>query len=756
MPNSTTTQVPTPTIYTGSSFSALSARSDVYAVSVRNALSPGRSSAVLEADFGHLSTGGPFRLVSPPDLADKCVRIVLDSETIFEGIVQDQEMHPVGTFSNRAHTRPTGVARYRCTGMDALLDEVHIDRSVTAAYGDVDEPFAFNGRDGTDGNASASESSSSSGTSRLFDWTASAQKWTCLDIVKYALRFAQARTSFSWQVGGPADSYLDYIVRPIDPAGMTVRQLLNAAIRSSEGFAWRVDVSGGTCTVLVQSLTDTAVTDIGGTTVVPAHGTTVSLSSAVETSRLVDAPVITRVAESAYSQIEVYSEPIRIVATLDVVSTGMTDGLVPDWTAAEQTAFDADDDDSRKGEEYRHVYTQFRLPADWDGTDFQGENVLPQYDPETLTISLLATGSLATPAVVFERSIPTADGADERPALLQLYDDDNFTFVIADKPDDPLPAIGLDILDDGPAVRMGPPKTPVTLAKDRFTGTSEVSEDWDTDGALLTLSFYAHTRLSARVSGSGSRKKAIYAPGFHLWLCPNTDARTDVGQSYGTQLIRDDRTELGRLAKMAGVWYGRERNTLQLSAAVMPSIGPSLGSVVTSAYSGGTYTPIGTPITSEEYRWDSAGHFRYQMSTDFADLDFQRLARRVAESRERVVDRRLRRIEDRLRFTPLRVTGAGGGGDLCWVKITGVHTDSPTGGSDVRFFSGNRHSVPVSGAGTTAGVTIYIVDYPAGQENYPSGYLPALPIRYTWTGDSDTHTETVYFAWTVGWMGISS
>lgn len=81
-----------------------------------------------------------------------------------------------------------------------------------------------------------------------------------------------------------------------------------------------------------------------------------------------------------------------------------------------------------------------------------------------------------------------------------------------------------------------------------------------------------------------------------------------------------------------------------------------------------------------------------------------------------------------------------------WIKITGVHSDSPTGETDTRVFTGSRYET-VSGAAVQTGVTIIIANMPAGTSSFPSHFLPAIPADRSWTNaEGKIVTETVYEA----------
>lgn len=85
---------------------------------------------------------------------------------------------------------------------------------------------------------------------------------------------------------------------------------------------------------------------------------------------------------------------------------------------------------------------------------------------------------------------------------------------------------------------------------------------------------------------------------------------------------------------------------------------------------------------------------------------------------------------------------------VAWVKLTGLHADSPATG--VRVYTGTLYASPAATSGT-AGITIRIPSIAANWTAPASGvwgnlpFFSALPSAETWTGKTTTHTETVYW-----------
>lgn len=92
--------------------------------------------------------------------------------------------------------------------------------------------------------------------------------------------------------------------------------------------------------------------------------------------------------------------------------------------------------------------------------------------------------------------------------------------------------------------------------------------------------------------------------------------------------------------------------------------------------------------------------------------------------------------------------GSGGGSNLAWVKLTGLHADSPTGGD--RVYTAALYAYPNS-TNPSGTVTARIPDGgnwigpPNGWSSTAMPRMAAIPILQIWVGASESHTETVYW-----------
>jgi hypothetical protein len=689
-------------VYTGADPASLTLREHLHVTRVAANLSPGRSEASLEYVYGRVSrNGGAWRTVSPLAIAGQYCRIAVTNgtsaeQTVFVGTLRDPEIQSTGTLSLPANTSvPTGTTLYQAVGIEGLLDQIYPRTSHTSAYGEIGDAIPFNGSGAArEKNRSAAKSSGR----YVFAWGTSAEYWSARDIVEYLLAVATTETDFTWSLAaGDCATALDLVHPQLDPSGKNIRDLLNECIRPQDGFAWRPVVSGANIAVTLYSMVDAAV-EVDGTTVLPANSATLSLSEATETDRLVRDVRISQVGEAAYSEIEVYSEPVRVTATF-----ALTD-LTKRWSGAEETAFNSASDKTRQDDAYKQVFCGFRIPTNWNGLDFGGVNVLPTVDPTTGAVSFATPSAFAPPTHTFERTFPISE-TEQRAGLLLLINPDG-DYINAAKTEREHPAVGLDLPDEGMDVLLKP-QSNVLVGKNHFTGTSEYSDYYDWADGLVTVSFYSDARLTFTRTGTGTGpKRSIYLPGYHLWVTPNINTLIDRDTTQASQIQRDDRTELRRIAAMLASWYGRVRNTIAYTRGAIPTVGLRLGKIVTSAYSGGEYVPIATVVTSETFTW-SAKAENYTLRTEFADINMQALGRRKIEAEARRVNRRIRRVEEALQATPLRTVIGGSSAGVVPVGLTAKIDDHTYTGN---VYGNGRHNTA-----TETGVTIRVGAIAAGE-----------------------------------------
>ncbi|MFA5658664.1 MAG: hypothetical protein WC900_05210 [Oscillospiraceae bacterium] len=678
-------------VYIGDSMSSMELYPSVFCDNLTVKIAPGMSQALLSHKYGRIALAPATRFedIASIDLRGKFAKITIQNSegvesTLFIGYIGTQSDTPMGTIDYGSVNIATGNNYYIAYGLDFLLDRITVGVSHVDINGDVipvDTLFEFNGSSSSQ--MEKNRSAEKGEISHTFSFTETPEYWTGLDIVEYLLGRFATYSGLTWTLSGDY-SYLVNIITTLDPKGKTVRQCLNEVIRPEFGFSYRLLYDTGSDTVY---LTITSISDIDieydGTKLVPANSNTISLGEVLEYDRTVNNARITRVEQSAYDYIRVISEPVRVMATFTLgLAESLDAGLVSDWDSAKEAAYIAADDTVRQRETYEDVYQKFKLPAEWVKTDFNGVDIIPAVDDETLEVTFSSDNSYVPGVHPFDRTLPLLKDTDNPKSEYKLpvlfIKKTDGTYRVSDKTtfdgDDEAPGIGFRPLDEGPAIQLRCPYNHI-VAKNQFTGESEYEALYDYVDMLATLSFYSDAFLKFRIAGvetSGeNRTKDIYIPGFHYWYAV-AGTKIDVSETK-TGILRDDREQMKKLAYLAKAWYGRLRNTLSFN---INTISPYswLGSMITDVYSGGSFTPIGTIVSSMTYDFLSQS---ITVSTDFADLDFTRISRRFYSSSMKSVNRRIARLEEKLNAVPLR-DGRGGGGtsgtDVYLCKITGGTT----------------------------------------------------------------------------------
>ncbi len=648
-----------------------SLRTDVFCETLALRLAPQTCTAVLKHFAGRICAQGrsAFTNVLPLDLRGKYVKIAVAGTTMFYGIIPIQDDDIMGAKTNSAGTVYNQDNYYTAYSLDFLLDKIYIDKSHVyngTTVVEIDTVFAFNG----DGPELVENRYTTKDADNCYTFNFAKTEvdlWAASDFLEYMLYKFAALTGHSWTIAGDYSTLTRYTIQ-LDPQGKTVRQCLNEIFKPGMGYSFYVTSDGTNPIIYIVSVSDQDI-DIGATTVIPANARTTSITSEVEQDRRIESFRLSRVEQSAYNYIKVRSEPVRVMATLDFI----TGNLEPDWTEALETAFGSAVERLRQGETYEKVFSAFTLPEDWAGSDYNGLDILPAVDSSTLDVTFASGNQFITRAHVFDRSLPlrktSTDKLDDFKKPILFVKDSNDDYHVADKitfDGEKAPSIGFSVLDDKCGIQARPPYRHI-LGENHFEGTSDYEALYDYEDCLLTVSFYTDAVLAYEIAGASasgiSKTKVIEIPGYHYWVAaPETklDVSTDTGESW--TVIRDDREKLKEFAALAKAWYGRLRNTFTSSRQRIYAFN-YLGYMVTSITSGGSFTPIGTVISSIDYNF-SAQHLA--ISSDFYDLDFQRLAKRNANTTTGNMARRISRLEERTYNLPVREAAGGSSGDATY------------------------------------------------------------------------------------------
>jgi hypothetical protein len=663
-----------PVISLGNSLASLEANEKLYCETLNQRLAPHFSMAHLTHEYGEISLAPArgYSKESSLDLRGKFVKLSIDSQDIFHGIVGSQSDAPEGTYKNISGDVPTGDNHYSIYSLDFLLDRIYVDLSYLENSKSVNSIFSFNG---DKSKMEENRSTEKDGDSYYFDFSSDAELWSVYNILEYLLARFSSQSGLTWESSGAAE-WLNNVYMQLSPEGKTVRQCLNELITPSRGYSYFVKYEDGKCKIHVVSVSDVNI-DINGSTVVPANDDTLSINENIEYSRTIKNVRISRVEESAYSYIKVRSEPVRMMATFKLGSD--SGGLKKDWSEDDESSYSSAVDYERRDEKYDKVFAAFKFSEDWNKQDYTPTGCIPLVNEDDLEITFSDENPTAFLAHVFERTLPLLKDTDKpksgykKPFLLLKDEDGNYH--ISDKTDfegeNSAPSVGFSLSDEAPGIQLKPPYNHI-LGKGHFSGDSDYAPLYNFEDALLTVSFYTDSPLVYKLqgaSGGAGRIKTVFIPGYHYWAAmPETYVdRTQKTSSGDVTVYRDDREKLKKIAALLKVWYGRERNTLSFSYdKIFPF--PYLGAMISNIYSGGSFIPSGTIISGVDFDFMSQ---TLSVSSDFGNIDFSKLSRRSVHLSRKSTAKRINRLEEKISNIPLR-EGRGGAGAETEGKKTAI------------------------------------------------------------------------------------
>jgi hypothetical protein len=460
---------------------------------------------------------------------------------------------------------------------------------------------------------------------------------------------------------------------------------LNEIIRPEYGFSYKVTFEETETTISPQIFVFSIVEEnieLDDEIIVPANSQTLTLGDYLESLRYFDNVRISQVEQSAYDFIRVFSEPVRIMATFKIGDR--IGGLTDDWTVSDESVYIGKEDYERQDEKYEKLWSAWKLNV-WDGTDYKGVSIIPSVTEADMEVTYLnsSTGRFIYPAHCFDKKLMIKkdeskyDSDYKNPLFFLKGGDDKYFLAdktITDETEEH-PSVGMSVMDDAPGIQVKP-HLPHMLAKNHGTVTnSEYAQLYDYLDCLFTGSIFSDALLAYRIEGvetSGMpRTKNIHLPGFHYWAAaPETKIdRTETTGSEWT-IYKDDREELKKFAALAKAWYGRIRNTVSFTSQNVYAM-DALGRMITEVYSGGSFTPVGTVLTSVEYDFIN---YTLSLATDFSDLDFQKISKRNITSSNKAIQTRMAKIEEQLTGENIRIGkgGGGGGSQIKWAKTTAL------------------------------------------------------------------------------------
>lgn len=266
--------------------------------------------------------------------------------------------------------------RVQCVGILTVLDQIVVRRNFAVAQDPLDPPadigvgvtFNMLGNRKT-GNRSSSKYDFGGGYSAyVFQLDgASGEEWSALDICEYAVAMAylEAPNGPTFAIGGQTDAAA--FVDKVNTDGCSCMEIINKMLSPKQGVGFRAAYDGSTTVLIdIMSLSKTAVTVAGGSNV-PASDRqfTVSLTPSGVNTRF-------NIKESQSATYD--SVGVEIAAPQYAATFSLFDDFDQDWTAADEAAFNADDEDAgtRDQGSKANVYLRYKLKSDWLGTTVNG------------------------------------------------------------------------------------------------------------------------------------------------------------------------------------------------------------------------------------------------------------------------------------------------------------------------------------------------------------------------------------------------
>lgn len=628
-----------------------------FPVQVYLTVAPHLPSAKLRFHFGKTKQEDQtaFTQKTPPVSASRFVKITVKIGTaaeapLFVGYAPSEEYRAGAD----APAGPTGDYEATAYGLEYLLDNLTVDGHFVDPNGlagaspgsdavKLRQPGIFNDKEcwggahtpGNRGTAKLGSTRASGNDSYVFDFPAydpenppdhydPTRQWTALNIAEYLLlRFGAtaSNTGIEFELGGQW-SALDQIVPPrFDATGMTVRAALNHLIDRRRGLGWTIRHGAADTDpmqVWVFSVLDTANTTLGVT--LPSNGElkTVNLNSNLR----IGEAVVVRDWNTAYGAVEVHGAPIRVVFSVDATATG---DLVPGWTAADQTAYNAATDDSRGKEKYDAVYRRFVLKKTFD---WKAKASAACSDSGVVN----ASGS--TPMRQWGRllsrklALLNADKSQQDPLVVIEAPPSSGKYVAVHR----LAGIGyspghVQMLDDAPGLQVNP-HVNHAYAKGVFTAASAAFPELDYRTLRATVCVATDEPVRVRQAITGGNPDRVLTVRLHhaeCWVIKDgtvLDVNDDgtLQKQSGNAILRNDAGRLMQVAAFAVAWYSKPRSALSFGwTGVNMEVLP--GMLITSAAFAGATAPINSVLTSVSYNLGEKPTTYF--STSWEALDFE-------------------------------------------------------------------------------------------------------------------------------------
>lgn len=497
------------------------------------------------------------------------------------------------------------------------------------------------------------------------------QVWTARQILEYLLYYTNGAVGGNdpyFRLAGPEKllEFMEVLVDVVEQDGYSVWALVKRLIDRRRGLGAMVrwgldddDLPGGDVELACFSLVDENVTVRDRE--LPKNEN--SFTKALDLDHSMPEAIVRLDETDRYSQIVV--QGARAISCFSVSQAALLTethaAMEPGWSAADETAYDAAEDDiERKRERFDRVYQVFRLPQDFNFKTQAGRtlnpvfdgNGLPDFDAHAPTLNLghkfINWLPLLGPAETsFEGE--TVEPRYLRPLVLvnvldAAGDPTDLWIRIDEPPPDvdglqgDMPRAAVVMMDRDLTIKLSPSINHI-LGRNHFPedALTQVTPAYDHELMAGTVALEADTRPKVTINlvTPGlwpGRTLLIDVDDVQTWLvAPGTilgtkaDGAWEVyngpwavdGETTLVGCVRSDAARLREVAALAQAWYGKTRVAVEYALSGLWA-GVVAGMFLKSVWTGSNNEEVNSPVTAVE--WD----FERQTTTTrtgFIELD---------------------------------------------------------------------------------------------------------------------------------------
>lgn len=636
-------------------------------ISANLSIAPDISAASFIYHYGEIKREdlNEFTVFDPANLANQYVRIVVDDQQVFIGVIMDDQFDLMGSLNGN----PSGDQSMTAYGLEHVLDRAAVAGAETAT-GIIQFSPAFNLAEKYGGIISGNRSAEPT-EDGYYVFDNNDARWSNLDILRYIIN-VHSDFGFTLGLSGQfnvlADVYGVYWFE-----GLTIRQVIDKLVDRRRGLGWYLWSNGENVSVHIFTVFER---DIGFANVlIPGNPDQYEFNM---DSLDVQKATISQSQSQLYDRILVQGARAQTVFTLSV-SEG---NLVPAWNEQDKQAYinvDGDTneakDDERQSDRFEAVFQRFLLSTDWDsragnGNGGQRSPVLPLLDSKANIIAESADKVMQIRRP-FLRSLPFMDSKGQTiPPLvlvkLQVDGADKWFQIDAGSKALKTAKSSVRMLDDEPGFTLKPAINHALAAGKFFADTdnSETDAVVDYETLTATVSIETDTRPTVVVDitpdSDNTRTLVLTIYDAEFWYAtPNTVTGVKDGkfEQHSGGVLRDDTDKLRYLAALAAGWYSQRRSAVTLTTNnLMASLRP--GILITSAATSWHKEPVGTVLSRINFDFENR---TTTLMTGHAELDLQILLDIPGMSDFRSVGRafnrqqaQIKQLSDRLGFMPVR------------------------------------------------------------------------------------------------------